>query len=132
MRNILFALLLILTFSISFSFVSDDVRAENGYILEQNDYQDLEMEILSNSIVDTAEDEAADIWEEVKSTMSTIFSTIVGALLAPFRAFETLTENWAESLSSWYAPILAGAVLIILLVMWRGFSLLDKIIDTTS
>lgn len=125
MRNSLIIIILL-------SLTITSVFVQEGSALESIDENNLEPEILSNSIVDTAEDGASDIWEEVKSSLSTVFNTILGALLAPFRAFETLTENWAESLSSWYAPILAGAVLIILLVMWRGFSLLDKIIDTTS
>jgi len=83
---------------------------------------------------DAAEDESdsESIWDWIKGFVSSIFTSIVNVIKAPFEAIATIFMNWANTLQNWYGPIVAVFVLSISWFMIRAVTEFDKWLDLTD
>lgn len=62
-----------------------------------------------------------------------ILNTIVDIILAPFKAIATVFTSWGGAIgSTWYAPLIAVFVIIIIVLMIRLYSETDRFFDLFS
>ena len=76
-----------------------------------------------------ATDSFQEVIDSIVNGIKNIINGIVNLFLAPINAIVSVINNWARSLGSWYAPILAAIVIVILLFIFRLFSTVDAFLD---
>ena len=76
----------------------------------------------NKSIVDTLQD-----------TFTRVIDLVVDIFLAPFNAISDVFSNWSDTLANyWYAPLIAVAVIILIIIMIRLYSEFDEFLDLNS
>lgn len=87
-----------------------------------------------NAEVEAENITGTDFLEKLATGFTNIFDTIINAItsiiMIPVNAFATITGNWAGTLGSWWAPILAVAVIIGVLFLIRLYVMFDSGLDT--
>jgi hypothetical protein len=76
-----------------------------------------------------AEDSEETFWEKLTGFFEKIVNGMIDFLMAPLEAIGDIFNNWADTLSEWYSPVLMGIVVISLMVMYRLYAYLDDFLD---